>query len=109
MSDEQLREPDQIRQDCARKLRSVETSGVFSAVLACLVGEDWTTPRLEEMRLTPDRCLIGRPSGDVRFSSFIGAETDLIKNIHGIAEVAGLDGDEVGYLVGQVAKLKRME
>ena len=55
------------------------------------------------MRLTPDRCLLGRPSGDIKFSAFIGAEADLIKNIHGIASVAELDGDEVGYLLGRVA------
>lgn len=105
----EMREPEQIRADCARKLRGIDTSAIFSAVLACLVDEDWTTPKLEEMRLTPDRCLLGRPSGDVKFSAFIGAEADLIKNIHGIAEVAGLDGDEVGYLLGRVAKLKRIE
>jgi hypothetical protein len=27
---------------------------------------------------------------------FIGAEADLIRNIHGVAEVAELDGEELG-------------
>lgn len=50
MPDHPLREPDQIRQDCARKLRSVEFSGMFAAILACLLGEDWTNPKIEELR-----------------------------------------------------------
>jgi len=31
----------------------------------------------------------------------------LLKNVHGGAEVAELDGDEIGYLVGKVAEIKR--
>jgi hypothetical protein len=42
----------------------------------------------------------------VGFDKFLGAEADLIRNIHGIAETAGLDGDELGYLLGKVAALK---
>lgn len=34
---------------------------------------------------------------------------DLIRNIHGVAEVAELDGDEVGYLVSRLAEIKRIE
>ena len=44
-----IREPDQIRQDCARKLRAVQVSEHFQAILGCLLNEDWTTPRLVEM------------------------------------------------------------
>ena len=40
---------------------------------------------------------------------FIGAETDLIRNIHGVAKVAGLDGDELGYLLGKVAEARRID
>jgi hypothetical protein len=31
---------------------------------------------------------------------------ELIKNFHGLAPVSGLDGDELGYLLGRVASLK---
>ena len=48
-----IREPDQIRQDAARKLRSVSVSDHFQAVLGCLLDEDWTTPRLVEMAIRP--------------------------------------------------------
>lgn len=102
-----IREPDQIRQSCADKLRSVEVSDHFRAILGCLLGEDWTTPRLVEMVITPDAHLVGRCEDEASFKAFLGAAEDLIKNIHGVAPVAELDGDEVGYLVGKVAGIKR--
>jgi hypothetical protein len=106
MSDEPLREPEQIRQDCARKLRPVETGGTFTAVLGYLLGEDWSTPRIEELQISPDRCLLARLEGEATFKAFLGAESDLIRNVHGIAAAAGLDGDELGYLLGRVAEIK---
>ena len=102
-----IREPDQIRQDCARKLRVVEVSDHFQAILRCLLGEDWTTPRLVEMVITPDGHLLNRCGGEESFKAFLGASEDLLRNIHGVASVAELDGDEVGYLVGKVAEIKR--
>jgi hypothetical protein len=39
----------------------------------------------------------------------IGAEADLVRNIHGIAKVAGLDGDELGYLLAMVAEARRID
>lgn len=104
-----IREPDQIRRDCARKLRAVQVSDHFQAILGCLLGEDWTTPRLVEMVITPDGHMLGRCEGEASFKAFLGASEDLIKNIHGVAPVARLDGDEVGYLVGKVAEIKRQK
>lgn len=101
-----IREPDQIRSDAACKLRSVSISDHFQAVLGCLLNEEWTTPRLVEMVITPDGHLLGRCQGQTSFSAFLGASDDLLKNIHGIAPVAELDGDEVGYLLGKVAEIK---
>ena len=107
MTDPTLREPDQIRRDCARKLWPVQVSDHFRAVLGCLLDEDWTTPRLVEMVTTPDGHLLGRCEGEAAFKAFLGASADLLKNVHGVAEVAELDGDEIGYLVGKVAEIKR--
>lgn len=106
MNDE-IREPDQIRKDAARKLRTVQVSEHFQAILGCMLGEDWTTPRLVEMTITPDGHLLGRCDGEPSFKAFLGASQDLLKNIHGVAKVAELDGDEVGYLVAKVAEIKR--
>ncbi len=109
MDEPLLREPEQIRADCARKLRPIETGGMFTAILAALLGEDWTEPRIEELLVTPDRHLLARTSGDVSHRQYLGVEADLIRNIHGIAEVAGLDGDELGYLLGMLSKARRIE
>ena len=37
------------------KLRPIETSGMFTAVLGCLLGEDWAEPRIEQLIVT-DKC-----------------------------------------------------
>ena len=107
--DTPIREPDQIRQDCARKLRAVQVSDHFQAILGCLLGEDWTTPRLIEMVITPDGHVLGRCDGEPAFKAFLGASEDLIRNIHGVAPIAELDGDEIGYLVAKVAEIKRQK
>ncbi len=58
------------------------------------------------MQITPDGHLIGRCEGQSSYSTFLGASEDLLRNIHGIAAVAKLDGDELGYLLGKVAEIK---
>lgn len=107
MTEPTIREPEQIRQDCARKLRQVQVSSHFQAILGGLLGEDWTTPRLVDLVITPDGCVLGRCEGEPSFKAFLGATVDLLRNIHGVAKVAQLDGDEVGYLVAKVAQIKR--
>ena len=82
---------------------------MFTALLAAVLDEDWTTPKIEEPCITSDRCILARPAGELTHKLFIGAEADLIRNIHGIAEVAGLDGDELGYLLGKVAEARRID
>ena len=106
MTDPTIREPEQIRRSCAAKLRAVLVSAHFQAILGCLLGEDWTTPRLVEVVVTPDGHLLGRCDGEASFTAHLGASADLIKNIHGVAPVAELDGDEVGFLVAKVAEVK---
>ena len=59
------------------------------------------------MVITPVGHLLGRCEGEVSFKAYLAASEDLIRNIHGIAPVAELDGDEIGYLVGKVAEIKR--
>jgi hypothetical protein len=102
-----MREPNQIRTDCAAKLATVKVSNHFQAILGCLLGEDWTSPRLVELVITSDGHLVGRLDGESDFKVFLGEADDLIKNIHGVASVAELDGDEVGYLVAKIAEIKR--
>lgn len=52
LDDIPIREPDEIRQACVRKLRLVKISDHFQAILGCMLVEDWTTRRLLEMVIT---------------------------------------------------------
>ena len=75
--DAPIREPDQIRLGCARKLRAVQISDHFVAILGCLLGEAWTTPRMIEMVIAPDGHLLGRCEGEATFKAFLRAEAKL--------------------------------
>jgi hypothetical protein len=76
------------------------------AILASLLEEDWTTPHIQELRITRDHRVLGRTVGAISFKAFRWVEAGLIRKIHAIAAVAKLDGDELGYLLGRVAKIK---
>ena len=53
-----------------------------------------------------DKCLLARTEGKVTHKVFLGAEEDLIRNVHGIAKTAGLGG--VGCILAAIAKTKRV-
>ena len=55
-----------------------------------------------------DKCLLARTEGEVTHKLFLGVEEDLIRNVHGIAKLAGLDGDELGYILAAIARIKRV-
>lgn len=57
--------------------------------------------------LHSDGHLLGRCDGEAEFKAFLGEADDLIRNIHGVAQVVEIDVDEVGYLVAKVAEIKR--
>ena len=59
------------------------------------------------MVITPDGALLGRCEDQPGFATFLGASEDLLRNIHLVAPVAELDGDEIGYLVAKVVEIKR--
>jgi len=40
MTEPTIREPDDIRRDCARKLGAVQVSDHFRAMLGCLLAQD---------------------------------------------------------------------
>src|SRR3954454_6788370 len=90
MDDKSLRETAEIRASCAQKIHAVETSSMFTAILGCLLGEDWSTPRIDGLYLSPDGMLLARVEGEISHKMFLGAQTDLIRNIHGLAKVAEL-------------------
>lgn len=80
--------------------RSATYSGRSSAASSAKIGP---RPTWRKWRLRPT----GTCAGDVSFKVFLGSSEELIKNIHDLAPVAELDGDEIGYLVSKVAEIKR--
>lgn len=104
--DTPIRETDQIRQDCAKKpvsSRSATTSRRSWAACSVEKGRRPGWSRWSSRR----GHLLGRCDGEAGFKAFLGASDDLIRNKHGVAPVAELDGDEVGFLVAKVAEIKR--
>ena len=108
MFDPPFRDLEEIREDCACKLHAVEVNGMLAALLGCLLGEDWTVPRIAELLITSDRDLMARFEGPFGVEHFLGTERELIHNIHRVARSAKLDGDEMGYVLGRVAEIKVM-
>ena len=109
MNNHTIRTPEKIRSDAARKLQQAPISDDFRAILGCLLGEDWSTPRLVEMFITPDSLMLGRPEHLDYLGKILGTTRDLLQNIQRLAKLAELDGDEIGYLVAKVAEIKRQK
>ena len=105
MAELPIREPEQIRQGCARKLVSIDKNAKFTAILGYLLNENWTQPGIKNLRFSRKRRLFARVEGQ---STYLAPETELIWNVHEVAKVAGLDGDELGYLLGKIAEIKRI-
>jgi len=84
-------------------LPPIDTSGVFTAILATLARSGPLSR--SKTYGSPDRYLLARPTEGATFRLFAGAEADLIRNIHGIAE---LEADELGYLLRRTAEIKRI-
>jgi hypothetical protein len=61
---------------------------MITAILAALLDQDWATPKIEELVITSDRCILARPTDEPAHKLLNGAEADRIRNIHGIDEVA---------------------
>ena len=108
MTEPTVREPDQIRRDCARKLHA--GSGQRPLSCAILRRSSWakTGQRPDWSRWSSRRTThssVGAMAS--RGSRHSCAAADLIRNIRGVAQVAELDGDEIGFLVAKVAEIKR--
>ena len=107
MTEPVLREPEQIRQGCVDKFRPVKSSGAFAAIMGYLLGEDWGEPRIEDI-IVSDECVLARTEGQVTHSMFFCRRECLSRQLLCIAKVVGLDGDEMGYILAAIAKIKRV-
>jgi hypothetical protein len=109
MEETTIREPEPIRQDCARKLLTVVRGPKLRAVLGYFLGEVWAMPKIADLRLTVGCRVVARLEGKPDFGTDLLCRQALIRCVHSAARMAGLDGDELGYLLAQVAKIKREE
>ena len=64
-----------------------DMSPKLGAIVACILGENWTSPRLSHLSITSDGFVV---SGD----HFIGSAQDLQRNIDNLLEVADLTKEE---------------
>jgi hypothetical protein len=106
MEETTIREPDEIRQACAKKLLRVVRGPKLRAILGYFLGETWAIPTIAQLRLTFDGCVVALVNGEHIVG---GCRDDLIHGIHRVARKANLDGDELGYLLAQVARIKKSE
>jgi hypothetical protein len=102
-----IREPEQICQGCRRKVLAVVRGPKLRAVLGYFLKELWAMPAIADLRLTIEGRIVARIDGEKDFRVDLGGRKGLIRAIHSIAPKAALDGDELGFLIGQVAKIKR--
>jgi hypothetical protein len=82
-----------INQSLRRKIQRVlgpGTSGKFVAILGCILNERWTNPRIAELYVTSDNCVLARHEGDIGANEFIGGLSDVRRNCNGVATFAGL-------------------
>jgi hypothetical protein len=60
MTNPHIREPERIRQDCARKVCGVQVSDHFRAILGFLLEDEWTTQRVLELNIDLGGSVVGR-------------------------------------------------
>lgn len=69
-------------------------SGKMAAIVAYVLGEDWTSPRITEMAVTSDGGVLAAEDGEVGLNHFIGDGGDLDRNVRNLLDVAGLTDEE---------------
>lgn len=66
--------------------------GKMVALVGCILGQDWTTPRLQALTVTSDGFVLGVVGGLA--NDFVGAFSELSKNWRNLCEFAGLTVEE---------------
>lgn len=71
--------------------RFTEMSAKMSAIVGCVLGQEWTDPTLQGLCRTSDNFILGRSDGDIGFNEFIGTGEDLDRNWKNLLAAAELD------------------
>jgi hypothetical protein len=107
MTKRALREPEQIRKCCAAKFRPLMRRFPLP-LLGYLLGEDWGEPRIEDIMMS-DEGVLARVEGQVTHTLIFCCRECLIAQVTCLGKAVRLDGDEMGYLLAAIAKIKRVE
>jgi len=60
--------------------RFPDMSGKMAAIVGCILHRQYTNPRIAELVITADGCVLGRHQGDIGYNDFIGSRSDLESN-----------------------------
>ena len=102
-----MREPEQVRQDCARKLRTVLFAEHYQAILGCLLGEHFAERQPIDLKIAADDEISGPCDDGESFSAWVGPSEILLHNVRTIAKTCELNEEEIAYLLVRVAAIKR--
>lgn len=96
-----------MRGDIIYKLNMVRTSAKFRSILNYLLNDKnySVNPKIASLYTTSDNYLLADlidDNGGIETGSFMGTYNDLLKNIKGIGESAGLNQIEQQYLYNLV-------
>jgi hypothetical protein len=84
----------------------LRVSPKFHAILGCLLGQDWTKPKLAGLTITTDGHVLGMVDGDIGFNEYLGVWGDLDRNLRGVCLCVGASQPETAYLLAQVERFR---
>jgi hypothetical protein len=80
-----------------KKLHPNRFSGISNrmiALVACVIGEHWTSPRIVSLCVTSDGFLLAMQEGDCGFNDFIGTADEFESNWNRLLDCADLTTEE---------------
>ena len=98
----------EIRESLVKKLNPARFSNMSSkmaAIVGFFIGEEFTEPHFVEMVVTSDGYALARLQGDIGCNEFLGAFSDLKRNMDNLIEVAELTEEETTWLREQMQKI----
>lgn len=107
MANKPIREPEELRQSCIAKIKSHVELEPQQAALAYLLDDKWTERGFAELALDWDGDVLGRREDEKDFHEELCSLEDFGSYVIYRAKLAGLDGDEQGYLLGRAVTVKR--
>ena len=84
------RKPNMTLAEKLHPARFTGMSGKMAAIVACILGQHWTSPAIAELVVTSDGHLLARNAGDCGHNDYIGTVADLEDNWQRLLDAAGL-------------------